>query len=394
MDFYKRESKILSLKRKFSKTCLNCFKLLEKFEHELKLNNYSVGRIEKYWSFLKTIHEKLGVCLDKAEKEDLERLVIEIDGNNKWSEWTKIDFKRIIKFFYRWLKSGSLEGEYPSIVKWIKVKMKKNNQKVPDQVLTKEEIELLASKAGNLRDRALVLVLYESGCRISEFLNMRIKDIVFDQHGCYIMVSGKTGWRRVRIIEYSKDLLKWLDSHPLKSDPEAYVWVSLENFGKVVSPNAVNRLLKNLARKTGIVKCVHPHAFRHARATHLAKQLPEAIMKEYFGWTMDSKMASVYYHLSGRDVDEALLKAYGYKIEKEEEKQIPLRVCPNCGEANSLLNHFCKKCNTFLDLSLTWKEKDEAVARVLEVLKKDKWFVRKVKKIIKDLGLEKEFKEV
>ncbi|MEM7826047.1 MAG: tyrosine-type recombinase/integrase, partial [Candidatus Aenigmatarchaeota archaeon] len=327
MDFYNREAKVLSLKEKLSKACPSCFRLLEKFEHELKLNNYSIGRIEKYWSFLKTIHEKLGVCFDKAEKGDLERLVIEVDSNNKWSEWTKIDFKRIIKFFYRWLKNGSLEGEYPSIVKWIKVKMKRNNQKVPDQVLTKEEVELLASKAGNLRDRALVLVLYESGCRIGEFLNMRIKDISFDQYGCYIMVSGKTGWRRVRIVEYSKDLLKWLDSHPFKSDPEAYVWVNLENFGKVISPNAVNRLLKNLARKSGIAKPIHPHAFRHARATHLAKQLPEAIMKEYFGWTMDSKMASVYYHLSGRDVDEALLKAYGYKVEKEEEKQIPLRVC-------------------------------------------------------------------
>ncbi|MEM0049567.1 MAG: tyrosine-type recombinase/integrase [Candidatus Bathyarchaeia archaeon] len=214
---------------------------------------------------------------------------------------------------------------------------------MPDQVLTKEEVELLASKAGNLRDRALVLVLYESGCRISELLNMRIKDIVFDQYGCYIMVSGKTGWRRVRIVEYSNELLKWLDSHPLKSDPEAYVWISLENFRKVISPNTVNILLKKLAEKTGIVKPVHPHAFRHARATHLAKRLPEAIMKEYFGWSMDSRMASVYYHLSGKDVDEALLKAYGYKPEDGEVKSIPSRICPNCGEVNTMLTHFCKK---------------------------------------------------
>jgi len=73
-------------------------------------------------SFLKTIHEKLGVCFDKAEKGDLERLVIEVDSNNKWSEWTKIDFKRIIKFFYRWLKNGSLEG-IPNLMKCIKVKL-------------------------------------------------------------------------------------------------------------------------------------------------------------------------------------------------------------------------------------------------------------------------------
>lgn len=59
-----------------------------------------------------------------------------------------------------------------------------------------------------------------------------------------------------------------------------------------------------------------------------------------------------------------------------------------------MLTHFCKKCNFLLDLSLAWKEKDEAVAKVLEVLKQDNWFVEKVKKIIKELGLERKFKEV
>jgi integrase len=391
MDLYNRELKVLSVKRRFKAECQKCFEILENFEHALKLNNYSIGRIEKYWSFLKTIHRMLGSCFDEAKREDLEKLVIAIDAEKEWSEWTKSDFKRIVKFFYRWLKNKSLEGDYPEIVKWIKVKMKRNNQKVPEQILTKEEIELLASKASNLRDKALVLALYETGCRVSELLSMKIKDVAFDQYGCYILVSGKTGWRRVRIIEYSKDFLKWLDAHPLKNDREAYVWVSLENFREVISPNAVNSLLKRLARIAGVSKPVHPHAFRHARATHLAKQLPEAVMKEYFGWTMDSRMASVYYHLSGKDVDEALLKAYGYKPGESDAKAIPLRICPNCGEANSLLAHFCKKCNSILDLSLAWKEKDEAVAKVLEALKKDEWFVRKVKSVIKNLGLEKEF---
>lgn len=75
-------------------------------------------------------------------------------------------------------------------------------------------------------------------------------------------------------------------------------------------------------------------------------------MKEIFGWTKDSRMASVYYHLSGKAVDEALLKVYGYKPKEGKIKQIPLRVCPNCGEVNTALTHFCKKCGAFLDLSL------------------------------------------
>lgn len=290
-DLYNIERRILSAKEKFKANCENCFALLEKFKHDLKLNNYSLGRIHKYWYFLKTIHKVLEVCFDKASKRDIENLIIKIESNDRWKEWTKSDMKKITKFFFRWFINGSLEGYYPEVVKWIKTRMKANNSKTPEQILTKQEIELLANKTRNLRDKALVSTLYESGCRIGELLNMRIKDIAFNQFGCYILVSGKTGWRRVRIIEYSKDLLAWLDSHPFKNNVESFVQINLENPSpnNRITPTTVNNLLKDLAKKYNIAKPIHPHAFRHARATHLAKHLPEAIMKEPFGWTKDSK---------------------------------------------------------------------------------------------------------
>ena len=171
-----------------------------------------------------------------------------------------------------------------------KSKKDTKKSKTPEQILTKEEIELMASKTNNIRDRALILTLYESGCRIGELLNMKIKDISFDAYGCFFIVNGKTGWRRIRIIEYSKDLLAWLDFHPFKNNPESYVWINLtkpspENILSVIS---INNLLKELAKKCNISKPIHPHAFRHARATHLAKYLPEAVMKQLFGWAPDS----------------------------------------------------------------------------------------------------------
>jgi integrase/ribosomal protein L40E len=354
MDLYKRERRIEATKQRFRQECSKCYALIERFEYDLKLNSYSVGRIEKYWCFLRRIHELLETCFENAERRHLEALVIKIDQNNAWSDWTKADFKRIVKFFFRWLKFGNLEGDYPEIVKWIKVKEKKSNSKTPDQILTKEEIELMASKANNIRDKALVLTLYESGCRIGELLNMKIKDIAFDSYGCYILVSGKTGWRRVRIIEYSKDLLAWLDTHPFKNNPESYVWISLEEPKpeNTLRPESVNNLLKSLAKKANISKRVHNHAFRHARATHLAKHLSEAIMKQFFGWIPNSKMASVYYHLSGKDVDEALLKLHGIKQEKMKEETPKIKICQRCGEPNPIFTHFCKKCNAPLDLKV------------------------------------------
>jgi len=95
------------------------------------------------------------------------------------------------------------------------------------------------------------------------------------------------------------------------------------------------------------------HNFRHSRATYLANHLTEAQMKEFFGWVQASDMASIYVHLSGRDVDKALFKVYGIqKEEKKEESQLNPKKCPRCQETNQFTNVFCNKCGMILDQDL------------------------------------------
>jgi hypothetical protein len=73
-------------------------------------------------------------------------------------------------------------------------------------------------------------------------------------------------------------------------------------------------------------------------------------MKEFFGWVQASDTASIYVHLSGRDVDNALLKVYGIKKpEEQEESQLNPIKCPRCQEINPFSNKFCNKCGMMLD---------------------------------------------
>jgi site-specific recombinase XerD len=287
---------------------------------------------------------------DTVTKDDVIKLVEELE-NRTLSERYRFNLKFVLKKFYKWLRQTE---DYPPEVKWIKNRPK-NNGRLPEELLTEEEVERLASAADNLRDKALVLILYESGCRLGELLSLKIKNIQFDDYGCVLIVNGKTGSRRLRVIKSAKALTSWLDIHPLKNDPEAYVWISIgnKNRNQLITHETVDMLLRKLKDRSGVNKRVNPHSFRHARATHLAKQLPEAIMKEFFGWTPDSKMASIYYHLSGRDVDEALLKLHGLKPKENEDlKKISARTCQKCGESNSALTQFCKRCNSPLDLKI------------------------------------------
>jgi integrase len=104
-----------------------------------------------------------------------------------------------LKKFFRWLRNSE---DYPEEVKWIKARVKNSNPKLPEELLTEDEIRRIVSAAENPRDKTLVLVLYETGCRIGELLSLRIKNIQFDEYGALLLLSGKTGQRRVRVHHF------------------------------------------------------------------------------------------------------------------------------------------------------------------------------------------------
>jgi integrase len=83
-------------------------------------------------------------------------------------------------------------------VSWIKRRKSKNGL-LPKDIWAPEEVNKVASLASNMRDRAFILGLFGSGCRIGEFLSLRRKDVIFDKYTCQISVDGKTGSRRIRL---------------------------------------------------------------------------------------------------------------------------------------------------------------------------------------------------
>ncbi len=138
--------------------------------------------------------------------------------------------------------------------------------------------------------------------------------------------------------------------------------------------------LVDLGKEAGIKKPVNPHNFRHSRATFLAKHLTERQLREFFGWK-DYRMADIYVHLAGRDVDSALLKIYGIKMdenEKDGNKLLP-KTCSRCSHTNSVTNKFCSKCGMIIDgkIAIEIIEKDierKQADDILDKLMKDEDF--------------------
>ncbi|MGA2789491.1 MAG: site-specific integrase [Candidatus Bathyarchaeia archaeon] len=294
--------------------------------------------------------------------------------------------------FYKWLRNS--EDDYPVEVKWIRARRNNNHKVLPEHLLTEDEVKKLAEICQNQRDRALILVLYETGCRVGEILTLKVDDVQFDTHGAVMIVKGKTGPRRVRIIFSAKALSDWLNHHPSRLDPESPLWTSFESAGstKPLEYYAFRKMLSVTASRAKIGKRVNPHSFRHARASNLANVLTEAQMKEYLGWVGDSRMASTYVHLSGRNIDNALLKLNGIKTEDEvnsEEHTLRIKTCSRCQEVNSPTSGFCSRCGCPLDVrtAMLMHDEESKTDYVMDRLAVDPEFKEFVRSKLKAMAL-------
>lgn len=259
-------------------------------------------------------------------------------------------YKTTLKSFFRWL-SNETGQENPA--SWIRISSREVATRITrDKLLSPEEVEAMVKCADSTRDRALIMTMWETGVRLSEILNMKIKDVEITDSLARISVTGKTGHRVVPVIAALPHLQSWLEMHPLRSNPDAPLWISFRRgrIGEPLRETGIQKILEILAKRAGIRKKVYPHLFRHSRATELAPQLRESVLKQMFGWAQSSRMAATYLHLSGADVENSLRELYGLRPESEgaEEKFRPKK-CPRCGALNSYDAVHCSRCSLTLD---------------------------------------------
>ncbi len=319
--------------------------LLRRYLDSLFADGLSLPRIIKHFWEIYMLTKWLGKNWEEANRDDIEQLIAKIRRMN-YAESTFCDFKVAIKRFFKWFKGANLG--YPPEVSWIKTTLKKNRYKLPEEMLTEDDVKKIIDACEHPRDKALCALLWETGARIGEIGNARIKSVEFANGEGWITLQGKTGMRRVLLISSVPYLRQWLSIHPQRDNPEAplFVMIGTRNRGKAITYASVTRLLRKVMKKAGIKKRCNPHLWRHSRATYLAKYLTEAQLCSVMGWVIGSKEARTYVHLSQRDVEESIKRIYGL-TKKEEEKPsqfIPIK-CPICGEINEPNAKICMRCN-------------------------------------------------
>jgi integrase/recombinase XerD len=176
-----------------------------------------------------------------------------------------------IKSFYKYLLFEDLIKQDPTAL----IDGPKLGRKLPDTLDLHEIEKLLAaidlSKPEGGRNRAMLEVLYSSGLRVSELVNLKIPNIYFDIG--FLRVIGKGN--KERLVPIGREAMKYLKSYleeirvhvPVQKGFEAFAF--LNRRGKNLTRVMIFTIIKNLVKAIGLKKNISPHTFRHSFATHL-----------------------------------------------------------------------------------------------------------------------------
>ena len=243
---------------------------------ELWLYGHSPNTVASYKLHIKRFLASVDKPLDEVSLLDIQYWQLSIGGMNKSSQKTALSvIKSLFTFGY---ELGVLKLNVAKLAKFPKVK-----ENLAQKILSVDEVKLMISLEINLRNKAILLILYGCGLRVSELCDLKWQDIKDRGNSGQMTVFGKGGKTRVVLIPPHV----WEAVIKLKNiDGDAPVFPSRQvgKNGYHLTRKQVENIVKKAASKAGIDKKVSPHWLRHSHASHsLDKGAPLSLVQQTLG---------------------------------------------------------------------------------------------------------------
>ena len=224
--------------------------MLSKLATELKLRGFSENTVTSYCFHVQKFFDFIKKDAVAVNNDDVKSFLAHMIAEKNLEPASVALAKAALVFYFQ-----EVLGR-----KFIDVKTPKRAKKVPI-VLTKDEIKLLLNTAKNFKHKLMIELLYSSGLRLSELINLKTEDLEIKDKVGWVR-RGKGAKDRLMILseKVSKDLTRFL------KERKGFVFVGRNGH---LSKRLVQKVLAELAINAGISKHVHPHMLRHSFATHL-----------------------------------------------------------------------------------------------------------------------------
>ncbi|MEM7540905.1 MAG: site-specific tyrosine recombinase XerD [Pseudomonadota bacterium] len=204
-----------------------------------------------------------------------------------------------IRRFFRYLQRESIVSVDPSL----NLPSPKLGRELPRSLSESDVERLLAApdvgEVIGMRDRTMLEVLYATGLRVSELVNLDVSEVNLQQG--VVRVLGKGG--KERLVPFGEEAAHWVraffnDARPelIKGRVNSAVFPTLR--GKAMTRQAFWYLIKKYARRAGIEKPLAPHTLRHAFATHLLNHGADLRVVQMLLGHSDISTTQIYTHVA------------------------------------------------------------------------------------------------
>lgn len=296
------------------KTVTSDTALLKEYHTWLRLERgYSPNTVEGYEMDLEKLRmycKEFGIDFVKMDFDQLQEFIFQ-QFKTIHSEATQARVLAGIHSWFRFLLYKDYIDQDPSEL----LEGPKKSKHLPT-VLTLDEINRmmaaidLSSNEGH-RNRAMMEILYGSGLRVSELVNLQLSKIYRNDH--YMLIEGKGS--KQRLVPLSPVAEEWLGywleeraTWPIKPESRDYAFVN--RYGRPLTRAMVFTIVRNLCAEAGITKTVSPHTLRHSFATHLLQNGADLrIIQQLLGHE-DLATTEIYTHLDVQDLRQAILQCH------------------------------------------------------------------------------------
>lgn len=383
-NLYQREKWIIKLDQMAKKELSSeNYELFGEYNNEMiRLSHSKITRHKNLTHYVKLsqFYNNNWKNITEGDIKKIIGMIMEKHSDNGQESNYTFDLKKSLRSIVRFALTGTRNipevGEL-TMLRCVKGKTPKDKLSREDLPTEQDVQKLLAVCADSPRDKALLAVHNEAGTRIGEILTMKIKHVQLDEYGANLLVDGKTGARKIRIVLSVPYLTKWINVHPTKEDPESPLWIYISkanSFGQPMSYAGFNNILRKRVKQAGLTKRIHSHIFRHKEITEMASKLTEAESRMRHGWGRSSPMPARYTHLNQEDLDNKILQMKGVKKEEVKE-ELELRECVYCKVKHTIDTKYCDICSRPLDVAYAIqmeKEQDERTkALIMETLRQE-----------------------
>lgn len=227
--------------------------LLEKIKNELKLRNYSRKTIKSYLICIGDYCQYIKIVKKDPDVTIIKKYLLEKQSRGLSSQTVNL-YLNSIKYLYREIFKSSFK---------IDLKFAKTSQKIPI-VLSRDEIKKIINATKNQKHQILIALSYGAGFRVSEAINLKVKDINLEELTIHIKKAKGDKDRLTIFPEKLKRNIALLISGYEKDD---YVFTS--NRGGKITERTAQKIFEKALENAKIEKDATFHSLRHSFATHL-----------------------------------------------------------------------------------------------------------------------------